>query len=169
VRWCVTVLLISLSPATVPAQQQERSLLDRLLRPEMNLQNSAQARKFETKSVAVRRLDAVGTFLPQQNLREKSFDDRRVLSTKQYSAYSFDTDDRAASSRQIQAATMARAAETSTARDIRDSPEVNKTVATRNFADQREFREQGKSQKSLDRRNPPLTIEQVRELLNKNK
>jgi hypothetical protein len=37
------------------------------------------------------------------------------------------------------------------------------------FADRHQFREQGKSQKSLDQQNPPMTIDQVRELLNKNK
>jgi hypothetical protein len=42
-------------------------------------------------------------------------------------------------------------------------------VDARIFAGNRPFLDQGKSQKALSRQNPPLTIEQVRELLNKNK
>jgi len=54
-------------------------------------------------------------------------------------------------------------------RGIHDTYDAHSAINSRGFADQRPFQEKGKSQKSLDRRNPPLTIEQVRELLNKNK
>ena len=49
------------------------------------------------------------------------------------------------------------------------APRVDVKKTDRKFADQHQFSERGKSQKSFDRQNPPLTIEQVRELLNKNK
>jgi hypothetical protein len=42
-------------------------------------------------------------------------------------------------------------------------------VETRNNPTNRPFLVQGKSQKVLDQQKPTLTIEQVRELLNKNK
>ena len=42
-------------------------------------------------------------------------------------------------------------------------------VASSTFGQARPFLDQGKSQKSLSAHNAPLTIEQVRELLNKNK
>lgn len=58
---------------------------------------------------------------------------------------------------------------TSSTRDARPAYDANLKVAGRKFTDQRSFRGRGKSQKSLDRQNPPLTIDQVRELLNKNK
>ena len=54
-------------------------------------------------------------------------------------------------------------------RDIHAAYDANRVVASRDFADQHQFTGQGKSQKSLDRQNPPMTIDQVRELLNKNK
>jgi hypothetical protein len=50
--------------------------------------------------------------------------------------------------------------------ELRDG---HKQAATNNYAGNRPFLEKGKSQKSLDRKNSPMTIEQVRELLNKNK
>jgi hypothetical protein len=58
---------------------------------------------------------------------------------------------------------------TRTARGLRDAQQADKTAASRSFAGNRPFLDKGKSQKALDRKNPPLTIEQVRELLNKNK
>jgi len=54
-------------------------------------------------------------------------------------------------------------------RDVHAAYDADKGVATRNFVDQRHFTDRGKSQESLDRQNPPMTIDQVRELLNKNK
>jgi hypothetical protein len=47
--------------------------------------------------------------------------------------------------------------------------DVNKRKETNDFAGNRPFLEQGKSQKALSQQKPSLTIEEVRELLNKNK
>jgi hypothetical protein len=58
---------------------------------------------------------------------------------------------------------------TQTARGIRDVPQSDKKVALRSYAENRPFLDEGKSQKSLNQQNAPLTIDQVRELLNKNK
>jgi len=53
--------------------------------------------------------------------------------------------------------------------DAHKALDADLEIVGHSFADQRLFRAQGKSQKSFDRQNPPLTIDQVRELLNKNK
>jgi hypothetical protein len=58
---------------------------------------------------------------------------------------------------------------TSSVQGVRNAYDSNKSTSDRTFAGQRPFLDRGKSQKSLDRQNPPMTIEQVRELLNKNK
>src|SRR5207237_6548099 len=58
---------------------------------------------------------------------------------------------------------------TQSARGPRDAPQSDKKVASHAYAENRPFLDQGKSQKSLNRQNAPLTIDQVRELLNKNK
>ena len=56
-----------------------------------------------------------------------------------------------------------------TARGVRDAPQSDKKITNRTYAENRPFLDEGKSQKSLNQQNAPLTIEQVRELLNKNK
>ncbi len=47
--------------------------------------------------------------------------------------------------------------------------DARKTVATSNYSDTRPFLVHGKSEKSLSAPNRPMTIDEVRELLNKNK
>ena len=168
-RWFPPAFLISLLPVAALAQQQERNLIDRLLRPDMALQNHAQRKTFATNSAVVERRGRVGTFLLQPNLREKSFEGARVLREKQYASSSFNSGSHVNRQDQLRSANVPTAIEGTTARGIRNSPDANNTIATRSFDGQREFQEQGKSQKSLNRQNPPLTIEQVRELLNKNK
>ena len=56
-----------------------------------------------------------------------------------------------------------------TARGVRDAPQSGKKSASRAYAGNRPFLIEGTNQKSLNRKSEPLTIEQVRELLNKNK
>jgi hypothetical protein len=165
-------LLFALSSAR--AQNQERNLIDRLLRPDMSLQNAAQNKKF----VAVNRVPvakhAAARALDEQkksNWNLKSFwGGRRDFSTWQFNARSFHGSDKPAnfsSPRQI--TNSKRSSSTQTAHNLRTAYETGRTVDSHGFADNRQFLGQGKSQKSLNRRNAPLTIEQVRELLNKNK
>ena len=53
VRVFPPLLTLILFSSLVQAQEQERKLIDRLLRPDMTLQNSAQNKKFVTASVAL--------------------------------------------------------------------------------------------------------------------
>ena len=62
-----------------------------------------------------------------------------------------------------------RTSQTKQARDISPSAYSTKKYATRDFAGNRPFLGQGKSQKALHAQERPLTIDEVRELLNKNK
>ena len=59
-------------PAICFGQQQERSLIDRLLRPEMDLQNRAQSKTFATNSKVIEQRGTVGTFVLQPSVSEKS-------------------------------------------------------------------------------------------------
>ena len=162
-------MALCLSASILNAQQQERNLIDRLLRPDMELQNNAQGKKFVTHSAAIERRGAVGTFFLQPSSPEKPFTDSRMVSTKQFSAAT------AKSSAMTTASTVQRQANlpppvtSSNVVELHSAIDAPKQLVGTNFGGQRAFREQGKSQKSLDRQNPPLTIEQVRELLNKNR
>jgi hypothetical protein len=169
VRGLAIVCLIWLRLPASWAQQQESSLVDRLLRPNLELQNSAQGKKFVASSAVIERRGTVGTFLLQPNRVEKSVVETHAVTTTQYPSRSLNTDSRESGLFQNQRTNVPAATETSSARDIHDAHDSHSTIASRSFAGQRQFREQGKSQKSLDRQNPPMTIDQVRELLNKNK
>ena len=161
---CLTCLALSASWA----QHQESSLVDRLLRPNMELQNKAQDKKFVASSAVIEHRGSVGTFLLQPNRAEKPFTDTPSLTTTEYASRSLDTR-RTMSSSQNRSANIPGPVGSSSVRDIQSANTPVTASNSRIFADQHQFREQGESQKSLDRQNPPMTIDQVRELLNKNK
>jgi len=165
-------LLTTLS--CVRAQEQENKLVDRLLRPNMTLQNSGQNKKFIADGAPVNKRDTVGAFYVQKKSRSKSFSGTRDFSTQQFnppkadqsfhakrSAFEISSQQAIGNSRSTYVARSARG--------VRDAPQSNKRVASHSYVENRPFLDQGKSQKSLNRQNAPLTIEQVRELLNKNK
>lgn len=167
-RWLPAVCLSCFSFSASWAQQQESSLVDRLLRPNIELQNSAQSKKFVASSAVIEHRGSVGTFLLQPNGAEKSFVDTTALTTREYPSRSTNVG-RTISSTQYRSANIRGPVESSSVRDIHSANVPHQASASRMFADQHQFREQGKSQKSLDQQNPPMTIDQVRELLNKNK
>ncbi|PYK83010.1 MAG: hypothetical protein DMF35_05945 [Verrucomicrobia bacterium] len=111
---------------------------------------------------------SVGTFSLQPNRAEKSFVNTHALTTTEYPSRSVGTEPKV-SSTQNRIANIPEPVATSSVRDIHSANNPHNVTASRTFADQHQFRDQGKSQKSLDRQNPPMTIDQVRDLLNKNK
>ena len=170
VRWLVKFSLVFLLAPASWAQHQEPSLVDRLLRPNMELQNNAQGKKFIAASSApIEQGGSVGTFYLQPTRSEKSFADTRAYATSGYTSRSFDSGARAISAPQNANANRQSGIGSSSARNIRPVYDAQNAVSSRDYAEQRQFTEKGKSQKSLDRKNPPLTVDQVRELLNKNK
>ena len=168
-RWLPTICLTCLGLSASWAQQQEASLVDRLLRPNMELQNKAQSKKFVATSAVVEHRGGVGTFLLQPNRVEKSFVHTHALTTTEYQSSRSLSASRTISSSQNRSADLPGLIGTSSARDIHSANGPRTVSASPVFSDQRQFREQGKSQKTLDQQNPPMTIDQVRELLNKNK
>ena len=153
------------------AQDQERNLVDRLLRPDLSLQNTAQNKKFiAANGASISKRATASTFYVQKKSSSKRFSGTRDFSAWQFNARSFRGGDHAANfSSQEQITNSKRSFSTQTARNLRDAHETGRTVDALIFAGNRPFLDQGKSQKALSRQNPPLTIEQVRELLNKNK
>jgi hypothetical protein len=169
VRWFVALCSLFLFVAKGHAQHQEPSLVDRLLRPNMELQNDAQGKKFAANSAVIEKRGTVGTFVLQSNRTEKSFADTHALTTTEYRARPSNVSPRAITSKQAWSASTQASLETSSVSEIREAPNAHRAISGSDYAAQRRFAEQGKSQKSLDRQNPPLSIDQVRELLNKNK
>jgi hypothetical protein len=166
----VGILLLAVL-CSASAQDQEKKLVDRLLKPDMALQNDAQNKKFVGDgSVSINKRANVGTFFVHRRQRSKDFSGTRDFSTTQFYSKTYHGGRTAheASSQQTLANSKAPYAN-QTARGIRDAPQSEKKVASRAYAGNRPFLNQGTNQKSLNRHNEPLTIEQVRELLNKNK
>jgi hypothetical protein len=162
------VFLVALSCAH--GQDQESKLVDRLLRPDTTLGNDAQNKQFIADGASIKKKATVGTFYVQKKSNSKSFAGTRDFSARQFNSQSFQGTRSASGISSQQAIGNSRPAyATRTARGPRDAPQSSKKVASGSFAGNRPFLDQGKSQKSLNRQNAPLTIEQVRELLNKNK
>jgi hypothetical protein len=161
--------LLTAALCCVRAQDQEKKLVDRLLKPDMTLQNDAQNKKFIGSASTTKRA-SVGAFYVHQKPRSKNFSGTRDFSTTQFysQTYRGGRSAYAVSSQQTLANAKSNYA-TRSARGVRDAPQSGKKVVSRAYGDARPFLDEGKSQKSLNRQNEPLTIEQVRELLNKNK
>ena len=162
------LLLLTALPC-VRAQEQESKLVDRLLRPDMTLGNAAQNKKFSADRTSINKQATVGTFYVQKKSDSKNFTGTRDFSARQFDSQPF-RGQRSASGISSQALGNSRPAyATQTARGLRNAPQSDKKVVSRSYAENRPFLDKGKSQKALTRKNKPLTIEEVRELLNKNK
>jgi len=170
-RSAAVCVLIVAALTSVRGQDQERKLVDRLLKPDMTLQNDAQNKKFSSDGPAsINKRATVGTFYLHKKPKQKSFSTVGQFSAQDFNSQPFYSGRSAfnTSSRQV-TGTSRSAHANQTARGVRDAPQSDKKVAVGAYAGNRPFLDEGKSQKSLNRQNAPLTIEQVRELLNKNK
>lgn len=150
------------------AQEQERKLIDRLLKPDMSLQNSLQQKQFVARGTTSAKQARTKAFHVSDRRAEKQFANRNVQ-TKEFGTNASRDDQRRASlatRADIPKAEVRYAAAAFTAGQHRDA---GKTVQGREFASSRPFLIEGKSQKALSQRDRPLTIDEVRELLNKNK
>jgi hypothetical protein len=163
-------LLVLAALSCVSGQDQERKLVDRLLKPDMTLQNDAQHKKFLADGASINKQASVGTFYVQKKSNQKNFSGTGRFSTQEFSSQPFHSKRSAFNVPSQQATRNSRSAYASqSAQGVRDASQSEKKVPVRAYTENRPFLDEGKSQKSLNRQNAPLTIEQVRELLNKNK
>jgi hypothetical protein len=169
VRWFPPALLIILVWPRLCAQEQERKLIDRLLKPDLTLQNSAQNKQFGTRSTWSDRPVTMKRFFWQHKVSTKTFSNARSFSARSFQTTSFKNRHEIAASSLLKTVNKSDfALETSTV-EVRPATDSEKKIDGYNFAGDRPFLGQGKSQKGLNVRKEPLTIEQVRELLNKNR
>ncbi|PYL09615.1 MAG: hypothetical protein DME33_03510 [Verrucomicrobia bacterium] len=164
-------LLLLAALSCVRGQDQERKLMDRLLSPDMTLQNTAQNKKFiGDRTSSMNKQATAGTFYVQQKSNSKSFSAIGQFFVRHFSSQAFHSGRSAFNTSSQRATGNSQAAYANlTARGVRDAAQSGKKVASRAYAENRPFLDEGKSQKSLNQQNAPLTIDQVRELLNKNK
>jgi hypothetical protein len=170
VRMLIMSLVFSAGVATIYAQEQEAKLVDRILRPNMALVNSAQNKQFATAGALATRKVSSRNFWTRDRPVEKSFAAGNASSPGQ-----FTTRRSAAQDETANISTRSQPTKTdivfvaSATQGSRVAPETGRNLTTTPFPGNRQFSGQGKSQKALSARDTPLTIEQVRELLNKNK
>jgi hypothetical protein len=165
-----TCLLVLIAFTGIHAQDQESKLVDRLLRPDTALQNKAQNKRFIADGASINKKATVGAFYVGKKSNSKIFAGiRRFWARRFHSQFFQGTRSAPGISTQPAIGNSKPGYTTRAARGPRDAPQSNKKVDNRSYAENRPFLDQGKSQKSLNRQNAPLTIEQVRELLNKNK
>jgi hypothetical protein len=171
VRTVVTIgILFTASIAF--GQDQERHLMDRLLKPDTTLGNPAQNKKFADKQgTSFDKPARVTTFHAPQKPVAKSYPEEHSFNPREFAARHFRAGDSpayiSARSQSLKNDTML-AIPAATA-GTRVAPESTAAAPTVEFPGNRPFLVQGKSQKALHAQDKPLTIEQVRELLNKSK
>ena len=171
-RLVFAIAILSIAASSAFAQEQEPRLIDRLLRPNLALENSAQNKKFvntqtkvfdmpaPTRSFPVVEIAAVKPWTGDRTLSPQQFATRRLRGGD--SAANISTRSQSTKNDKVIATPAAIAGN-------RNAPENHETSAVREYPGIRPFLGQGKSQAALKAQNKPLTIEQVRELLNKSK
>jgi hypothetical protein len=169
----VVIGIVFTGVTTSFAQDQERKLIDRLLKPDTTLVNPAQNKKFgDTRPASFDKPVSLRPFYAPQKTAPKTFPDQREFTPRQFAARHFRAGDSVANvspRSQLKNSDTMIATPTATA-GARVAPETTTNRNTvRDYPGTRPFLDQGKSQRSLSAQNRQLTIEQVRELLNKSK
>ena len=170
-RWVFLLLCLTSFPFLVGAQEQERKLADRLLRPNMKLVNSAQDKKFASAEVTpVGKTFVARSFSTADERTVKSFSSEKNISAKRFATKKFTRTEQTPNT-QTKAKMASANAEFVTRKSslVQTASDEGKVAATREYTDDRPFIGKGTRQKILSQEDKPLTIDEVRELLNKSK
>ncbi len=165
----LALLCLTIAARSVSAQEQEKKLVDRLLKPDMTLANSAQNKQFNgTGTTPVEKKFEAKSFYSGKERATKSFSGRKDFSAKGYETGKATRTEKAANTRAEP--TYARIKFlTGESRLDRSAAEGSRVAPTRDYAQSRPFLGEGTRQKILSQQDKPLTIEEIRELLNKGK
>ena len=166
----LSFLLLASSASVASAQIQERKLLERLLKPDMTLQNDMQKKQFAAPGATLTKQLPTKSFHFTEKSWDKAFWNTRQVPQKGFQTQSSRfTRQNANLSTRSQLAKLEAPYSTTSYRGAHQSPDAKKAMPVGEFAGSRKFEAQGKSQKSLNAQDRPMTIDEVRELLNKNK
>jgi hypothetical protein len=125
------------------AQNQERSLVDRLLKPDTALQNNAQNKKLIADGAPINKGATVSTFYIQQKPKPASFARTREFSSGGFNSRPFANGNRTSISAQRQAHDSSENYSTSAVTKLPNAPDSRKEKGSRTFAGQRPFLERG--------------------------
>ncbi len=165
----LALLCLTIAARSVSAQEQENKLVDRLLKPDMTLANSAQNKQFNgTGTTPVDKKFEAKSFYSGNERAAKSFPGEKDFSAKGYQTKKFSRAENAANT--ASEPTFARIKFlTGESQLVRSAADGSRVAPTRDYADSRPFLGEGTRQKILSQQDKPLTIDEIRELLNKSK
>ena len=168
-RACAPAVLCLTISAACSAQEQENKLVDRLLKPDMSLANSAQDKQFTgTGTTTVeKKFDAKSFYAGNERTDEELFRPERFF-REGFETTKFTRAEKAAN---IQCRAGLCQHEVHDRGKLTRPPaaEDDKVAQTREYAESRPFLGEGTRQKILSQQDKPLTIDEIRELLNKSK
>jgi hypothetical protein len=153
------------------SQEQEGKLMTRLLKPDMALQNGAQTKQFVVTGSAVTKTAPTKTFHFMSHIFARNFGGTRTVKPQEFHTSTSRFQRAEANLHTRNALSVTREPyPTPNYTGVASAPDSTKAVSTVAYPeDQRAFLPHGKSQKNLSAQDHPLTLEEVRELLNKNK
>ena len=152
------------------AQDQEKKLLDRLLKPDVSLQNGAQNKKFVAGGATLEKNARTKQFYVRPRALQKQFQGTRNVAAREFATAASPEARAQANLTTRSRIPNAEVAYSTAAYDqVRVARDAEKAAQSNAFPETRPFAGRGKSQKALSAQDRPLTIDQVRELLNKNK
>lgn len=168
-RWLPTLCLLLFATAVVQAQDQESRMLERMMRPNMDLSNPAQDKKFTAvEGTSVDKKFEAKQFYSGHEPVTKSFLGTRSFLSKAFGTGKYARAETAASYRRnAHLAFASTEFQTQKSALVKQSSFAKKSAATRDYADSRPFIAKGTRQKQLSEQNHAMTIDEVRDLLNK--
>lgn len=140
------------------------------MKPDMSLQNNAQSKRFTAGGSAVGKPAYVKNFYTPSRPVTRPFSAVKNFFARQFASRNYASKKESADlSTRSELTNPRREVATPAASGISEAWDARKSVAASQFAGERPFLVRGKSQKALSAHDTPMTIDQVRELLNKNK
>jgi hypothetical protein len=146
-------------------------MVDRLLEPDMSLANSAQNKKFvAVGGTSVDKKFVANSFSTGNEATSKSFGGTRGFFSRIFGTEKFNRAEAAANAKTSAENAYANSQFTTHESSlVRGSSDSAKQAPVREYAEQRPFLGKGTRQEILSQQDKPLTIDEVRELLNRNK
>ncbi len=153
------------------AQEQENKLVDRLLRPDTTLSNSAQNKKFTAvEGTSVDKKFVAKEFYSGDTRAAKTFWGGKSFLSKIFRTGKYARAEAATNTNaNPEPAYAGRQFQTSKSSLARKSSFAGQSGKTRDYADNRPFLGEGTRQKQLSQQDHPMTIDEVRDLLNKSR
>jgi hypothetical protein len=165
--------LVCLTSFGLPAraQIQERKMMDRLMEPDMTLANSAQNKRFvAVEGTSIDKKFETNSFSGAHEATIKSFGGTKGFLSKIFGTNNYARAEAAANAKTNAAMAYANAQfPTHESSLVRQSSYSDKQSKVKDYPDKRPFLAKGTRQEILSQQDKPLTIDEVRELLNRNK